>query len=548
MGNYLLRIEAVNLEQITDDTDQLSVIRGGSWQALAGAKAFQETPISLQPLAEPTSPSFWRRLLGRLGLASTPRLASQPIKAENIAVGASVGLYRVDLPEESGTDAAETCAATVAEHLRERYPHHTFVVDLEPLPPGDEGFSKAHEMLIARNRFRQLQQLTLALPEGLHPEGGVEGPCRWDDLRPASTEIERKLGATGRTEKVPVSASAKDRFDAGKGEEKKKFLHEQSGIEDLDYTNDFEELATGFDHDYRLDNKLAVLYFDGNGFGSIQDGCKSPQELHAFDEHIRGCRKALLAKLLNRLRGDDDDPDAFFHRKPKSGAGGEAEKVLRFELLLWGGDEILFVVPAWKGLDALLTFYEASRDWTWGDRTLTHAGALIFCHHKTPIARMTALARELAGRVKERKDGRKRNLFDYLILESVDFPAEPLGHYLAAHYRHLAGSRRPLSPVTGGRDLLRELAALRDAEALPRGKLHEGALDLIVEPGEVELLQKRLVALEKTLTADEETAKATLVLKTHLASLLPEQEPAWQWLHLAEFWDYLAPRGRKEAP
>jgi len=536
MNDHLLRIEAVNLEHVLYDTDQLSVIRGGGLLALKGARALCDLAIAMPPESEPKQRPFWRRLLDRLGLAASVGPVPESIEGELISSGASVGLYRVSLPD---TDTPRRYTQVVAKYLRDCYPHHTFAVDLEPLPTGEDGFENAHERVIARNRFRQLQQISCALPEAASQGDGTAGPCQWDDLRPAATVMARKVGGAGTMRKLSISASAKDRFDSGSGEKKKEFLRHASGIGDLDYTDDFEEIATDFEQDYRLRNKLAVLYFDGNRFGKLQSSCKRACDLKRFDTKIQGHRKRLLAEMLNQLRSD---PSAFVD------PGGRIEEVLRFELLLWGGDEILFVVPAWKGLDALFGFYEASSHWTWEDQALTHAGALIFCHHKTPIGRMTALARELAEWVKEHPGGRDRNLFDYLILESVDFPAEPLNRYFKARYRHLAASRRPLRPVEDGRRLIRELAALRDAETLPHGKLHEGALDLIVEPDEVALLQERLDNLDKTLNADEETAKAILELKTYLTRLLPEQEPAWQWLHLAELWDYLAPRGNKEAP
>ena len=524
MTQYLLRIEAVNLEQVLQDTDQLSVIRGGGLQALEAVRRY-----------DPEWPSQVRMPIPETPGQETPT-------PELISGGASVGLYRLDLPPDDSKEPHQALTDKIAEDLAAAYPHHTFVVDIEPVPQREGGFATARERVIAKNRLRQMQQPTLAVPP--MSEGAV-GPCDWDDLRPAVVEQQLRSAADGTPRSVRLSRSVHDRYRYGT-EQKKRFLDTTTGL-DLDYTDDFEQLAGDFPQDRRLQNKLAVLYFDGNHFGKHQGDCETPEALQQLDRYLRDQRKRLLKGLIGHLSGL---PGAFCRSPVKAAepAGPKAER-LRFELLLWGGDEILFVVPAWLGLEALFHFYAATGDWTWNGAPLTHAGALIFCDHKTPIDRMTSLARDLAeDRVKEFADGtgREHNRFEYMILESIDFPAERPDAYLQQRYPALHPTRRPLSPVPSARDLIARLAALRDSDEIPHGPIHEGALRLVRDCRDCrpdEEAERHQRDLEQRAAASGETAQEALTaLQAHLTELFPEETPAWRWVHLAELWDYLAPR------
>ncbi|MBK6744819.1 MAG: hypothetical protein IPG66_18440 [Hydrogenophilales bacterium] len=112
---------------------------------------------------------------------------------------------------------------------------------------------------------------------------------------------------------------------------------------------------------------------------------------------------------------------------------GEA---IRLEILLWGGDEMMFVVPAWKGWWLLDFFFSKSEDWEapvgeQSDR-LHHAAGLVFCHHNAPIARVKHLAKNLAELVKTTlgDDKPNRSGCAYLALESFDSVGLDLERYL----------------------------------------------------------------------------------------------------------------------
>lgn len=528
---HLLRIEAVNLDTVLEDTDQLSVIRGGGLMALEAVGGFAGKPVPLPPARWTRWLPFLRRWLGRT------------TQAELISGGASVGLYRLQLPPDPSAEPHRELVAHVAARLAEDYPHHCFVVDLEPFPDGADEFKSARERVIAKNRLRQLQQPSLALPE---IDASPHGPCARDDLRPAAAAQHLRRTALGtRPGKLWLSPSVFERYRCGR-ERKRGFLNDLVAPRlgrALDYTEDFEQLAGDFPQDRRLQNKLAVLYFDGNDFGKHQSRCDSPDVLQTFDQTLRDHRIRLLQDLIGHLAGR---PDAFarpYDRAGKLDAAAEAS-ALRFELLLWGGDELLFVVPAWLGLKALFTAWRSMAGWTWQDQPLTQAGALIFCDHKTPIDRMTALARELAERVKahDRGAGRQENLFDYLILESIDFPAEPLRAYFARRYPGLAASRRPLAPVPAAATLIGELAARR--EHIPRGPLLEGVWRLLRDTDcDPQTSATALTDdLQRRAAASGAEAEQTLnSVLDHLAQLWPAQSLAWRLAHLAEWWDYLGP-------
>jgi hypothetical protein len=201
---------------------------------------------------------------------------------------------------------------------------------------------------------------------------------------------------------------------------------------------------------------------DGNGFGGHQARCRTPDELQAFDRMVRDFRRDWLQALVMWLKAEP----AAKHRLPKpkpdkAAEAGDAER-LRLELLLWGGDEILLVLPAGLAPAALQHFYAACRsarergglsrprggeNGAPNGGPLTHAGGLVLCHHKVPIARTRRLARQLAEDVKALDGGRAADLWDYLVSESVDAPHGEPAAFHRERYGPRADERRPLAPA-----------------------------------------------------------------------------------------------------
>jgi hypothetical protein len=112
-----------------------------------------------------------------------------------------------------------------------------------------------------------------------------------------------------------------------------------------------------------LHHKMAVIYLDGNGFGKLQNElCLTQADQERFDETVRGYRRKMLKALIHKM---ESEPEDWFT--------SDAEKKFRLETLLWGGDEIIRVVPSWQGWRTLAFFYEQSKEWNFDEHHLSHA-------------------------------------------------------------------------------------------------------------------------------------------------------------------------------
>lgn len=90
--------------------------------------------------------------------------------------------------------------------------------------------------------------------------------------------------------------------------------------------------------------------------------------------------------------------------------------------MLWGGDELTFVMPAWLGLEFAGKFFEWVEDWTApSGAPLTFGAGLVFCHEKTPIRQARKMAELLAEDGKETLDD-PRNILQIEAFESVAMP------------------------------------------------------------------------------------------------------------------------------
>lgn len=490
MTNRFLRVEGVNLENVLADTEQLSVIRGGSLLLLKAPEDIRD------------------------------RFALTPV-----STGASSGLFR--LPVDA--DPVET-VRQVRDYLRdhEQYRHFTFVVDYAEQVETD--YVGVREALLAKNRFRQLQQPTISPTE---TNEGVAAPCEYDNLRPAAgtIEVKRDEGLVKRQ----VSSSVKQRFEFGRTQ-KQKIYGDIAGKEvTAEYAMDLHEIAHNPDYP-QLNDKIAVIYLDGNQFGEIQRSRCVTEELHEeFDRTVKKNRAEFLRGLLDKHR---DNPDF----QTDDGR-------LRMELLLWGGDELCLVVPAWMGFQCLCDFYGSSRDWVFDTGAasmhpavpLTHAGGIVFCHVKTPISTLRELAEALAESVKQHEQ--VGDLYRCLVLESVDLPDVNLSDIWHARYRTL-GEPPPLPSLADARWLdlrqpieeLQTLVPKRQAYMIAHAAIVSGADDGNSTFAEHKHRLREVLG-ENSFTRVEEG----------MVELFAEvTDDRWRWVYLLELWDYLLP-GKVEA-
>jgi len=501
MTIYYLRIEGVNLGAVLDDTPQVSVQRGASY-------LLRKAAITL------TQPDT-------VGLRLTP-----------ISIGASIGVYEC----EAEPDQEQVLAATVQHALNSHddYRHFTFVV---AAVAASDNFQQDCERLITLNRWQQMQMPALSL-EGL--AGSTQAPCGWQGVRPADTHKWMDQDT-----KIPMSRSVLTRYNAGR-DLRQEFYRKEAGnaYADCQFTDDLHQLANN-PNKGQLSDKLAVFYFDGNQFGKLlrriigKHKTEDPKALYRdVDNKLREFLRGYLAAFLTHARANTD----YLTDDGR----------LRLEVLMWGGDEVLIVVPAWCGLDSLAFFYNHIAEWNIKNEPLTFASGIIFAHQKTPLSRLKQCVKEeLAENVKKtlkKMSGQKeksmlRNGFDYLILESIDYPVEPLAQFRQKVYRDLSQSLVPLAPFTP-----EALAALAELKAsLPKSQCYQLA-HAILQAGDLPALD---ASETSTSLASQALARLELVTQggaercervtaRYLCDVFGQPLPAvWRWLHLLELWDYL---------
>jgi hypothetical protein len=365
MTKYYLRVEGVNLNNFVYDTNDLSTIRGSSMMLLEAIRDVERKFTQLRP----------------------------------VSTGASSGLFWFE-GDDKNKEEPEATRKAVDAFLRDGNNRHaTFVVDAKP---AKSKFVNDYELLLAKNRWRQMSSLSVAVPTP-NSKPGVR-VCEFDRVSPGTVSGEKS-----------TSESARVRRDVGRSE-KQHFVSRELGYEitrwfatDLGQLTD--DVAQG-----NLHHKMAVIYLDGNRFGSIQNSeCKSEEKLRQFDSEVKAYRKSWLKRIVERM---DTEPGWI--------VGGNK---YRLEILQWGGDETLWVVPAWRGWETLALLYEVSKEWKFDGRVpLTHAAGIVFCHHNAPIRRIKHLAEALAKKAKEKS--RDQNLFSYEILESFDHIGREIDHYM----------------------------------------------------------------------------------------------------------------------
>lgn len=362
MGDYYLRVEAVNLDNFVYDTNDISTIRGGSFLLL-------DTVNRLESAHD---------LKGLL---------------EKVSMGASAGLFRI-----IGNDPDDV-KKRVKDYLSNKTDGHTtFVVDT--LDGDSRSFKAVQEQLISKNRWSQWQQLTIPWGRGWE---GSDLPCTLDGVRPAMV-----IEPFPENKSKKVSRSVKFRRDRGRELRNDIYAHILGQTScPYEFTSNLENLSEDKDQGV-LNKKIAFIYIDGNKFGRIRDEkCTEEKMLQEFDKSVqKDFREAVLKKLLSHMYGND---------------ASQADEKLRLETLLWGGDEIEWVVPAWKGWEVLRLFYEFDPNHAYDKIPLTHAAGIVFCHHNAPILQIRKLAHRLADIAKSNltsipKSREHGDIFHYLAL------------------------------------------------------------------------------------------------------------------------------------
>lgn len=486
MDDYYLRLEGVNLATFVYDTNDLSTIRGG----------------------------------GQLLLEAVNRVAEKFEFPDDSIVtkGASWGLLRSgSLSEEE----AITLVENVEDFLRKDpiYRHATFVAQI--LPVGEEKeYRQVCDQLTAMCRHQQMSSPALAIPTPSQTplvitrdgRSAAHFVCQVDKKRPAVDTETAKDGL-----KRAVSASIKIRRPHGKEDKRKGWYEKMTGSPELPYfVNDFKELSTGEENIFpdNLQQKMAVIYLDGNKFGALQRNiCTSENKQKLFDQRLREIhQKGALSTLVHKIT-----TRPHWRSIPN--------KHLQLETLLWGGDEITWVVPAWQGWWFLAEFFQLSRSWDIDDNILTNAAGLVFCHHNAPIKQVTDLARNLAELAKDRS--RDENLLAYQVLESFD--------HMGTALRDIRAQRCP--PSVDNDELIISGESMAEVQPVVKTIKHH-------------MPKRQLHGLVRYLYANEVEKAQNLINEFKNDEVLKQELPKLEtcfgegcgkYIHLLELWDYIAP-------
>jgi len=509
---YLL-VEALNFDSTVFDTNQISIIRGSSLLALNAITAVAETV-----LAEPH---------------------------KLISSGASKGLFH--LAESADVPALVAKIEQLLYSKDKAAPYGYLTFGIEWCESGS--FEIAREILNAKMRTAQLRQPTL-LPDN------YAGNDVCADTGVRASRGESRLHDD--QELLPLSDSARARFDYGRDQRNKQYrtdieLAGATALLNSKFTADLQKLAN-CEAMGRMHNKLAIIYADGNRFSEIRkpaDKENSLQREYRFDTALQKQRSEFRVSLLSSLSTESEE----FQCTTIEGA-------LRFETLLWGGDDMLFAVPAWLGiaaLDHLLNY-----PWQFDGNPLTHSAGLVFCNVKTPIARTRALALEMVDSVKKDMPS-PVNAFDYVVLESIDYPTEPFAGFLSRRYGTELANARParLVPACKLASTRQSLEEIIHGDGLSASSVHTLATGIYegqypisgqckdwcqamysdaTEASGLCDVERRYIHMQESPKKTSENIAATFNwLGCTTTDLDSDVKRAWCWLHLQELWHYLQP-------
>ncbi len=396
MPTFLLRLEAVNFGESCYDTNDLSTIRGGSMMMSNAHELIrQKLPSELQ--REPAS------------------------------CGASHAIWEFAAADDS--KAEEVRVATLRALAQDKLLQHgTFVCAVLSKTDGEAEDVQQLRML---NRWNQFQQPTVTAPDLPDPTGRDDRRpyCELDRVRPSVATIHKG------NDNYRVSASTRARREYGK-RQKQEFYR---GLiqEEVSVVNELRELAAHPAPSHRLTGKIAVIYVDGNKQSEMaaQLGLT---DLGRFRTYVRNKYREFLTALLRDIVATR--PNARESSEWYFWDASEEEHQIRLETLLWGGDDIILVVPAWQGWSVMRRFYQAARTWEFRGTKFTHSAGIVFCGGKAAIQSMREFADQLVIHCKKRGGEQEyRDLISYEVLESFDIPKADLDHWWASRLRLPSG-------------------------------------------------------------------------------------------------------------
>jgi hypothetical protein len=260
-------------------------------------------------------------------------------------------------------------------------------------------------------------------------------------------------------------------------------------------------------------HKMAVVHADGAGFGAAllelqKKGADAGLKL--FSDRAQALQKAIV-----------DSAVAW-------AAGWSSGGVLQFEVLMAGGDDLLFVLPAWRLFDLLGRFHDwTARETIEGNSVHFRLGAIV-ADRRTPIRQTTALAFEAVDTL--RASQLAGSLFCVDVFESAAPPMDGL----SAHRKRLYGSAYSDSlqawQLAQADTLAHNLRALRAGgdNILPRSQIYRALRGLPDLSSAGETVSKNL----------EHYGERTGGAKTLTLGGVHTKNPALHLAWAAQLWDY----------
>jgi len=284
MKSYLCAFEAVNLDNLFGDCQDLNTTRGGGLAVLEIANKVAEA-LHLEP----------------------------------ISAGASQGLVRIE-----GTDPAAVEKSIREELDKLDLAAHTTIMVSACEEEGEEDFPRQLAMLKARMRWSQMQS-----PSVVYPKLHGRLVCDIDRVRPAVRRRDLE-------EKENQSDFSHDRREVGKDAKKGLLRRILRNVVSSEFAavKDLNQLADDNGRYGNAGDKIAVIRFDGNKFGERVAACVTPDSLKKFSRTTRDRQEGFFRSLINSEKGSVWFTD---HSPPG----------IRLEVVVYGGDEVAFITPAW---------------------------------------------------------------------------------------------------------------------------------------------------------------------------------------------------------
>jgi hypothetical protein len=201
-------------------------------------------------------------------------------------------------------------------------------------------------------------------------------------------------------------------------------------------------------------------------------------------------------------------------------------KSIPIETLMYGGDELCMVIPAWLSGAVYKTLNNLK-----SEDGLTFSTGILICHYKKPIRETKNLAEALCNFAKQ--DNSDKNMISQLILESQYVSPYELGKSFATFSNLQEADFHKLSTRSSLESFLANIVQLKIDQSIPRSHIAD-LLDVLIDE-KIEWEKIKETVLSKY-PAAEQQLKALLNKKQYLNSA-DNPVPALFWGY--QLWDYL---------